>query len=83
MAVVSMMRISGDTDELVAKMREHLMPVGERFAPEHGGGRHDRRTYARRDPRAPERPDRSHATPQERLAPMATRTASGGVVLPT
>jgi hypothetical protein len=32
-----MMRISGDTDELVAKFREHLMPVGERLAPEHGG----------------------------------------------
>ncbi len=37
MAVVSMMRITGDTDELVAKMREHLVPVGERIAPQHGG----------------------------------------------
>jgi hypothetical protein len=36
-AVVSMMRITGDTDELVAKMREHLIPVGERIAPQHGG----------------------------------------------
>ncbi|HZO34727.1 MAG TPA: hypothetical protein VFB17_06580 [Gaiellaceae bacterium] len=37
MAVVSMMRIPGDTDELIAKMREHIVPVGERVARKHGG----------------------------------------------
>jgi hypothetical protein len=37
MAVVSMMRISGDSDELAAKLSEHLTPVGERLAPKHGG----------------------------------------------
>lgn len=37
MAVVSMMRITGDTDDLIAKVREHLIPVGERIAPQHGG----------------------------------------------
>jgi hypothetical protein len=37
MAVVSMMRISGDPDELAAKLSEHLTPVGERLAPKHGG----------------------------------------------
>ena len=37
MAVVSMMRIKGDTDELVAKMREHLVPIGEQVAPRYGG----------------------------------------------
>jgi hypothetical protein len=37
MAVVSMMRISGDPDELAAKMGEHLTPVGEQLAPKHGG----------------------------------------------
>jgi hypothetical protein len=37
MAVVSMMRFKGDTDELVAKMQEHLAPVSERLALKHGG----------------------------------------------
>jgi len=37
MAVVSMMRISGDPDELAAKIAEHVEPVGRRLAPQHGG----------------------------------------------
>jgi hypothetical protein len=37
MAVVSMMRISGDPDELAAKVEEHLRPVGRKLAPKHGG----------------------------------------------
>jgi hypothetical protein len=37
MAVVSMMRMSGDSDELAAKLREHLEPVGRELAPKHGG----------------------------------------------
>jgi hypothetical protein len=37
MAVVSMMRISGDPDELAAKYAEHLADVGRRLAPKHGG----------------------------------------------
>lgn len=37
MAVVSMMRIAGDTDELVANMREHLMPAAEKVVRNHGG----------------------------------------------
>ena len=37
MAVVSMMRISGNPDELAAKAREHLRPVGMELAPKHGG----------------------------------------------
>ncbi len=36
MAVVSMMRISGDPDELAAKIAEHVDPVGRRLAPKHG-----------------------------------------------
>jgi hypothetical protein len=37
MAVVSMMRIPGDADELAAKLREHVAPVGRELAPKHGG----------------------------------------------
>ena len=37
MAVVSMMRMSGDPDELAAKLREHVAPVGRELAPKHGG----------------------------------------------
>lgn len=37
MEVVSMMRISGDPDELAAKVAEHIEPVGRRLAPQHGG----------------------------------------------
>ena len=37
MAVVSMMRIKGNADELAAKLREHVAPVGREFAPKHGG----------------------------------------------
>lgn len=37
MAVVSMMRIQGNADELAAKLREHVAPVGRELAPKHGG----------------------------------------------
>jgi hypothetical protein len=37
MAVVSMMKMSGDPDELAAKLREHVAPVGRDLAPGHGG----------------------------------------------
>ncbi len=37
MAVVSMMRFSGDADELAQKMREHIHPVGQELGPKHGG----------------------------------------------
>jgi hypothetical protein len=37
MAVVSMMRIPGDADELAAKLREHVWSVAEELAPTHGG----------------------------------------------
>ena len=37
MAVVSMMRVTGDSDELAAKIREHLGPVGREVAPGLGG----------------------------------------------
>ncbi len=37
MAVVSMMRMAGDPDELAAKLREHVEPVGRELAPKHGG----------------------------------------------
>jgi hypothetical protein len=37
MAVVSMMKISGNPDELAAKLREHVRPVGMELAPKHGG----------------------------------------------
>ena len=37
MAVVSTMKFSGDSDELAAKMREHIRPVGMELAPKHGG----------------------------------------------
>lgn len=37
MAVVSMMKMSGDSDELVAKMREHISPIAREIAPGHGG----------------------------------------------
>jgi hypothetical protein len=37
MAVVSMMRMSGDPDELAEKIRTHIMPVGREAAPKHGG----------------------------------------------
>jgi hypothetical protein len=37
MAVVSMMKLSGDSDELAAKLREHVRPLGRELAPGHGG----------------------------------------------
>jgi hypothetical protein len=37
MAVVSMMKMSGDSDELAAKLAEHVRPVGMELAPKHGG----------------------------------------------
>jgi hypothetical protein len=37
MAVVSMMKMSGDSDELAAKLAEHVRPVGKELAPKHGG----------------------------------------------
>ena len=37
MAVVSMMKMSGDTDDLAAKLREHVAPLGRELAPGHGG----------------------------------------------
>jgi hypothetical protein len=37
MAVVSMMKMSGDANELAAKLNEHVRPVGREFAPKHGG----------------------------------------------
>ena len=37
MAVVSMMKFSGDSDELAAKLLEHVRPVGMELAPKHGG----------------------------------------------
>lgn len=37
MAVVSMMRMSGDSDELADKLREHVAPLGRELAPGHGG----------------------------------------------
>jgi hypothetical protein len=37
MPVLSMMRFSGDPDELAAKAREHLDPVATRLAEKHGG----------------------------------------------
>ena len=36
MAVVSMMRMNGNPDELAAKIEEHVRPVGRRLAPTHG-----------------------------------------------
>ena len=37
MAVVSIMKFSSDSDELAAKLREHVRPVGMELAPKHGG----------------------------------------------
>ena len=37
MPVVSMMRIPGDPDDLHARMDEHLRPVSDRLAAQHGG----------------------------------------------
>ena len=37
MAVVSMMKFSGDPDELAAKMREHVHPIGQELSKKHGG----------------------------------------------
>ena len=37
MAVVAMMKMSGDADELAAKLRDHVAPVGARARPGHGG----------------------------------------------
>ena len=37
MPVVSMMKMQGDPDELAAKIKEHVEPVGRRLAPKHGG----------------------------------------------
>jgi hypothetical protein len=36
MPVVSMMRMDGDADALAAKVNEHVDPVAERLAPQHG-----------------------------------------------
>ena len=36
MAVVSMMRMNGDTDELIAKLQP-IMEIGRKLAPGHGG----------------------------------------------
>jgi hypothetical protein len=37
MAVVSMMRMEGNPDELASKILEHVDPVARRLAPAHGG----------------------------------------------
>jgi len=37
MPVVSMMRMSGDPDDLATRLREHVEPVARRLAPQHGG----------------------------------------------
>ena len=37
MPVVSMMRMAGDPDDLIARMNEHVVPVSERLAQQHGG----------------------------------------------
>jgi hypothetical protein len=37
MPVLSMMRMEGDPDALAAKINEHVDPVAERLAPQHGG----------------------------------------------
>ena len=37
MAVVSMMKMSGDPDELAAKLAEHVSPIAMELAPKHGG----------------------------------------------
>jgi hypothetical protein len=37
MAVVSMMRVQGDPEQLAASIREHVVPVGERLSEKHGG----------------------------------------------
>lgn len=37
MPVVSMMRVAGDPEELLAKLNEHVAPVADRLAPLHGG----------------------------------------------
>ena len=37
MAVASMMRMQGDPDDLLEPLQKHVVPVGERLAPGHGG----------------------------------------------
>jgi hypothetical protein len=37
MAIVSMMRIPGDPDQLLARMDEHLEPLVEKLGEKHGG----------------------------------------------
>jgi hypothetical protein len=37
MAVVSMMKMSGEADDLAAKLKEHVEPVGRELGPQHGG----------------------------------------------
>ena len=37
MPVVSMMRIAGDPDDLNARLDEHLRPISDRLAAQHGG----------------------------------------------
>jgi tRNA(Arg) A34 adenosine deaminase TadA len=37
MAVLSKMRLQGDTEDLIARIRQHVEPVAERLAPKHGG----------------------------------------------
>jgi hypothetical protein len=37
MPVVSMMRMHGDTNDLLARLQEHVMPVGTRLSEKHGG----------------------------------------------
>jgi hypothetical protein len=37
MPVISMLRLAGDPDQLVARLNEHVEPVTGRLAPAHGG----------------------------------------------
>jgi len=37
MAFISMMRMSGDPDELAGKIMEHVRPVARQLSPKHGG----------------------------------------------
>ena len=37
MPVVSTMRYTGDSDELAAKIEEHILPISMQLAPKHGG----------------------------------------------
>jgi hypothetical protein len=37
MPVLSMMRMQGDPDDLLQRIKEHVEPVTERLGPQHGG----------------------------------------------